>query len=104
MRLVDLNPTWYGAGGEGISNADGTPVPERRGVGIIFDCPCGCGELCAIPFANALDGGPQYDQRQGWQREGDTFETLTLRPSILRTKPPGCGWHGWITNGEVTSC
>jgi hypothetical protein len=55
-----------------------------------------------VPFANPIDGGPQLE-RHGWQRTGDTFETLTLTPSILRARARGgCGWHGFITNGAVT--
>jgi len=45
-----------------------------------------------------------------WDRQGESFDTLTLRPSILRLKwkdragrEHGCGWHGFITNGVVTS-
>lgn len=34
-----------------------------------------------------------------WERTGDTFDTLTLKPSIQRVG--GCAWHGFITNGEV---
>ena len=45
------------------------------------------------------------DGEPTWQRTGDTFETLTLHPSILRSpQKGGCGWHGWVTNGEVRSC
>lgn len=36
-----------------------------------------------------------------WGFSGRTFEDLTTTPSILLV-PPGCGWHGFITNGEVT--
>jgi len=58
---------------------------SRRGVGIL-DPP--------------LDGGPPVDgPKHVWTRTGDTFETLTLRPSILRMD--GCRWHGFVTNGEV---
>jgi hypothetical protein len=87
------------------------PAPRREGVGVIFDCPCGAdGEhhRCYVPFANPLDGGPPNDPKGwnssgGWQREGDTFDTLTLRPSIRRNPAHGgCGWHGFITKGEVT--
>lgn len=119
MKLTDLNPRFIGAGGDGVfvRSAEGilTPAPERHGVGVTFNCPCGQhedakGGRCFIPFANPLDGGPQYGP-QGWTREGDTFETLTLRPSILRKKwtdrhgrEHGCGWHGFITNGEIQTC
>jgi hypothetical protein len=102
-----------GAGGEGISNADGSPAVEREGVGVLLDCPCGhCDEFhqLYVPFANPIDGGPpfEYGKNNGWQRTGETFDTLQLSPSILRTKEKdGCGWHGYIgltIPGEVTTC
>lgn len=114
MRLVDLDPRWATVGGPDtfIVQPDGTrvPRPERHGIGITFRCPCphaheNYGERVFVPFTNPLDGGPSYDltnpQRAYWQREGDTFDTLTLRPSILRIG--GCGWHGFVTNGDVTT-
>jgi len=52
-----------------------------------------------VQFTVGLDGQP-YDP-DGWHREGSTFETLTLRPSIQRVG--GCGWHGFVTNGKVTT-
>ena len=106
MRLTDLHPQFIGAGGEGIYNADGSPAPERFGIGIMCTCPCGnCDELrdLYVPFTNPLDGGPLVnDGHATWQRTGDTFDTLTLTPSILRSiDKGGCGWHGFITNGEI---
>jgi hypothetical protein len=130
-RLADLNPRFLGSGGEGVyrrtdrlckvcngENAgecdacygggfEYEPAPERVGVGVMLTCPCGtCDEHhdLYVPFANPLDGGPalEHGKNNGWQRTGDTFETLTLTPSILRTRPHGCGWHGFITNGVVT--
>ncbi len=110
MKLTELEPQFYGAGGEGISDAAGNPVPARNGVGIMLNCPCGCGEWLAVPFANPIDGGPNVSEK-GWQRTGDTFETLSLTPSILRVKwkdtkgvEHGCGWHGYITNGQIITC
>lgn len=101
MKLTDLNPNWVDAGGAGISDKDGNPVPERHGVGLSFDCPCGCDSHCYVDLENPLDGGPTYGQDgHTWKRTGDTFETLTLTPSIQRVG--GCKWHGHITNGEVT--
>ncbi len=103
MRLDDLNPGWVGAGGKGISNADGTPATKRTGIGIGFDCPC-CGERNYISFTNPIDGGPAIINpgEPAWQRTGDTFEALTLSPSIHKAKDlGGCGWHGWIRDGEV---
>ncbi len=107
MRLTDLNPRWVGYGGEGTYNADMSPIPERHRIGVTFDCPCGTHgedaqwERVGIEFTNPEDGqGPIRSDGHTWEREGTTFETLTLKPSILRVG--GCGWHGWVTNGEVT--
>jgi hypothetical protein len=104
MRLVDLNPVWVGHGGEGVTvTATGAPVPRREAVGIEFDCPCGCVHRVYVSFANPVDGlGPVYAAGNNWQRTGDTFDTLTLSPSIQRILPNKC-WHGHVTNGEVTN-
>ena len=106
MKLTDLNARFIGAGGEGVTKADGSPSPERTGVGIIFDCPCGCGDETLAQFDNPLDGKPKLEGRHPtWKRTGDTIETLTLRPSIKRTKNASeCGWHGFITDGEAVGC
>lgn len=106
MRLVDLNPRFVGGGGEGVSQADGTPAPLREGLGVILTCPCGtCDVELYVPFTNPLDGGPPYEGHPTWARSGETFDTLSLTPSILRNKAKGgCGWHGYITNGEIVSC
>lgn len=104
MRLIDLNPAFLGAGGEGISNADGTPAARREAVGLDFDCPCGGGGVrIFVGFRNPVDGGPPFDPEphHTWQRTGESFETLTLMPSILRRD--NCGWHGYITSGEIVT-
>jgi hypothetical protein len=106
MKLIDLNPTWASSGGEGVSRVDPAtgehvPVPERHGIGVIFDCPCGCDNPLFIPFRNPLDGGEGEYGQGGWQRERDNFYNMSLTPSILRREKDGCGWHGFITNGEV---
>ena len=108
MRLVDLHPTWVDAGGPGITIKD--PVtgemvqaPERHGVGVGFDCPCGCSSRCYVPFNNPIDGGgPHEPTHVCWTRTGETFENLSTTPSIYRKL--GCGWHGFITNGEIETC
>ena len=101
MKLIELNPKWIGAGGEEVFDKDHNPIPERTGVGVGFDCPCGCESRCFIPFTNPLDGGPAIQDRVTWERTGDIFENLTLTPSILRIG--GCAWHGFITNGEIVN-
>jgi len=101
MRLIDLNPAWVGYGGEGVTH-DGQPVPRRERVGLWFDCPCGNGEKVALMFRNPPDGGPAM-QGNTWERTGNTFETLTLKPSIQRSDPNGCRWHGFLTDGAFKS-
>ena len=93
MKLTELNPQFVGA-------ANG-----RKGVGLMADCPCGgCGEKMYVAFSNPLDGGtPCVNAGEPtWQRSGTDFYTLTLRPSVHRVR--GCGWHGFIENGEIRSC
>jgi hypothetical protein len=118
--LAELNPRWIS---RRYSGADSDAI-----TGIHFDCPeghAGCDH--AIPFTPALDGAPGESwQANGavWQRTGDTFETLTLSPSIRRvpsfhdweaTLPAGCGledltealtcaFHGFIRGGRVEFC
>lgn len=96
MRLVDLDPRWYGwytSGGR---------------IGVDFQCPVHRdAHRCYVPFANPLEGTPEV-RNHLWQRTGDTFDTLTLTPSIDYTRydhgelrDASC-WHGFIRNGEVT--
>lgn len=94
-RLVDCNPHWITYSGQ-----DGSPD------GVYFECPEGHeGCRSIIPFTPALDGTARpVRQSNGahWQRTGDTFETLSLTPSIRNLGP--CYFHGFITNGEITFC
>lgn len=105
MKLTELDPSFVGMGGDGVTDREGRPVPRREGVALAFDCPLGASCSLSTPtykhrhvvnFANPLDGGPPVHPTV-WHRTGDTFETLSLTPSILsRQGPGGCGWHGFI--------
>jgi len=114
-RLVDCDPRWV-------------VVAGGPHCGISFDCPEGhegCRHI--IPFTPALDGSPAVGwQSNGcmWQRTGDTFETLTLSPSIRRepvyasvnaalaagclpehvTPTLLCAFHGFIRDGQIEFC
>ena len=103
-KLIDLDPGFGGAGGDGVYRKDENgilqPVPRREGIGLSFTCPCGCEELVYVDFSNPIDGNPPYRaDGDTWERVGDDFENLTLHPSIQRVG--GCNWHGWIKKGEV---
>lgn len=87
-----------------MSNADGSPVALRSGVGISLECPCGnkdCSRIY-IGFSNPVDVGSAYTSGPKWSRVGDDFNTLSLTPSIQRMS--NCHWHGFITNGEIVKC
>lgn len=115
MLLTDLNPKWCGHGGKGSftrgPNGEEVPIPKRTRVGLMYDCPCGCGDRRYVPFENPEDGlGPLEGKNAKWTRTGTDFETLTLQPSIKHVPHKlrdgtldGCAWHGWIRNGEVTN-
>lgn len=93
MRLTELDPKWTGVQGDQMQ------VPPRWGVGLSFNCPCGGDHRIGVEFQNPLDGGRG---RPGmWIRTGSTFESLTVGPSIREAGGGGCGWHGFIRDGEV---
>lgn len=116
MRVTDLNPRWFAEVG-------------RHGQGITFDCPHCVGKpdgqrvRLAVAFAPTLDGGapialgkfesllkaicdpgedwPHDKVPPGviWQRTGDTFETLTIHPSVDASASGH--WHGFVQNGAI---
>lgn len=85
-------------------------------MGLAFECPVHRGAcMLGVDFLNPVDGGPPTTRtrvrRDGrsvpvykWRRTGDSFDTLTLAPSIHVLEHDGgpTHWHGWIRNGEVT--
>lgn len=117
-RLVDCNPKWVGV--TGVEDVE---------CAVWFDCPEGH-EDCVhvIPFTPTLvRNGRNYDVKSTgtvWQRTGDTFENLTLSPSVRRkqryancedaiaagclpayvTESLWCALHIFIVNGEIQFC
>lgn len=94
MKLTELDPTW-------VTTGNG-----RHGMGVMFECPHCRERYVGCWFANSIDGGPPYSEVRHdgtpeplWQRTGDTFETLTLEPSIDVSKDGH--WHGYVRNGQI---
>ncbi len=112
VKLTNLNPQWI-------------DHDSRHGLGVSFDCMVGkhgervCKVRNWILFANPLDGGqpwpgesrslilaavPKEEDRWSiagcgtcrWQRTGDTFESLSMSPSV---NAGACG-HMILTDGE----
>jgi hypothetical protein len=112
VMLTALKPRWYTT----ASSSSGAKQ------GLTFQCPLCRRQRLGVPFTPALDGGPTAQAELLWQRTGDTFETLTLTPSIdvsrvtrrdgesdasyaERSRPCTQGgeshWHGFITAGQI---
>jgi hypothetical protein len=107
MKLTELDPHWT------------CDTLGRHGQGLSFECPVHRDHRLAVPFANPVDGGEKMTSKRNfwWQRTGETFDTMTLGPSIDASGnqadvggPNGLNvgmiqtpcWHGFITKGEVT--
>lgn len=100
MRLAELDPRWTHWHGR----------TER--IGVSFECPVHRGTAAAhrveVPFRNPLDGGKAVTRNHLWDRTGETFDELTLSPSVNyqvydngAPRDPAC-WHGFVRGGEVT--
>jgi len=69
--------------------------------GIIFGCPCGCGEMKSLSFRS--------ERRPIWQWDGNR-KNPTLTPSINILQFDASGnqvgehWHGWLRAGVFESC
>lgn len=97
VKLTDLNPHWFVL-------EDGGPV-----VGLTFDCPHCQKTRLAVAFHHharaaledqyILAHSPSTQHIWDTPLPGETFETLTLRPSIDASRTGH--WHGFITDGEA---
>jgi len=101
-----------------VDDIDGdTPIPagqwsfykrysdpdDAMPAGILFGCPCGCGEMKSVGFDT------HESRRPRWHWDGNR-ERPTLTPSINILQLNDAGqqvgehWHGWLTAGEFRSC
>jgi len=77
---------------------------EGRRVGVSFNCPKCSGHRVAVNADPPFDPGPTSPKP--WRRSGETFEELTLRPSVVANRRDDSGaavecWHGFITDGRA---
>jgi hypothetical protein len=101
MKLTDLNPRWVGI--------HGWSSDSPFYIGVTFDSPTRPGQRLAALFLPAIDPeglaakygwGEAFPQSRKWQRAGDTFESLTLTPSLDFSAAGD--WHGHITAGQIS--
>ena len=107
MKLTELNPKWVT-----LSRWSDNEHPFY--IGITFDCPHCIKQRLAVSFyppVNPTHENFPFEWRKEftpfqpvWDRRGETFDTLTLTPSV-DTSRPGIEmeghWHGHIKNGEI---
>lgn len=120
-RLVDLHPNWStGPGGvyglvydcpcdlplfEPLLDAGGKVQVgvDGQAIGAVpYDQCCPRGGREHVPTKGNFTGRPSSPDAmaRGWDIAGDSFENLSLSPSVHAVGH----WHGFITNGMVTSC
>lgn len=110
MKLTELEAVFVGhytpASHRMLESVDGAQ-------GVMFTCPkCGNHQVLCW-FKNPRNALPVPDAafpRPGrWTFTGDTFDVLTLDPSIDLSRidgehpahPTRCYWHGWVKNGNA---
>lgn len=86
QSLLKYNPKWLGI------------LRPGSGEGLSLDCPvCGASHKLVVYFDNPVDGKEKASWQQiVWKRTGDSFENITIEPSIQYQ----C-FHGWIEKGQV---
>lgn len=125
MKLTELNPRWYVIEENGpivgltfecphchvMAKETGSTDIQRIGVPFYHRAsahmhtpapPAGEGENPPAPqpvFVRANHAGADGDGHWVWNATGDTFEELTLTPSIDASKAGH--WHGSVTDGEI---
>jgi hypothetical protein len=119
VKLTDLQPRWFDVPGVGT---------DKDGVTFFCPCARCLGDpehrtRLAVQFANPVNGEPKPlvmmrllaqalqkdhtpEERKNvvppgflWTRTGETFEALTLTPSVDAS--PAGHWHGFVTKGEI---
>ena len=112
MRLTDLEPQFLAVSAPGHWRHVDTLAEAQ---GILFLCPKCFAENGGPVGTHAVvcwsaDRGTPTEERPlpgRWALKGTGYADLTLdgeggkSRSVLLTGP-GCGWHGFVTNGEIS--
>jgi hypothetical protein len=121
VKLTELNPRWFaeeGRRGQGVifdcPGCRAGVCADAKDRGRPFRLAVACTPLDGgSPFPIGKPGllfdaieaaeGEEWNARivppgVVWGRTGDTFDTLTLSPSVDASAAGH--WHGWVSNGE----
>lgn len=79
MKLVDLNPRM--AISRALAGGSWSEAAKRN-VGMTLDCPCCRATRLMVHFRNPIGGTAPEPVERLWDRTGDSFDTMTLSPSI----------------------
>lgn len=97
--LIELEPQWlYSPADPDLNTFFHEDGPGRTRFGLWFICPvCPSGHRLWVAWV------PNRVFPNRWKAQGtESFETLTITPSIDATKSEPKCFHGWITGGKVT--
>lgn len=95
MRLTDLDPHWWASANDtGLTFL--CPHCRTQRLGIALDTPNDA--LVHDLHADVIH--LTHHDGKHWHREGETFDTLTISPSIDASAHGH--WHGFIRNGDVS--
>jgi Family of unknown function (DUF6527) len=100
VKLIELEPHWIGSrwnfvGGVRFGITFLCPHCKEVRLGVIFSNPFG--EVEKLTMAKWAD--IRTNTKNLWKRNGQTFEDLSLFPSIDASEEGH--WHGSIVNGEI---
>lgn len=109
MRFTDLDPQFIHVNDETKLTRLQKVETLQEANGVLFGCP-GCyvkngNSMIGTHRVLCLDPSIPVEWGQGpgrWPMTGTGLLDLTLTPSVLLLG--GCGWHGFVTNGEVSTC
>lgn len=101
MRLTELDAHLLRA----VDDRTDTRVDTlAEAQGVCFQCPKCCHNGGHYVLCWFKDRGIPDDKVPGpgrWTPTGTCIADLSLTPSVLLSGA-GCGWHGFVTNGDVS--
>lgn len=105
MKLTELEPRLYIVSVPGAFYGKVFDDALATAQGIMFECPKCHDHQIRVWFSER--GVPEAERpTPRWVVRGTSFADLTLLPSINLVDEDGvavaCGWHGFVTNGEIT--